>query len=229
MRGKARIAASAALILALPACSAGATDPERPLSGVLTTPTDIDLHWQDERPGIAGHVLEFATEEDGPYTVLRYFAPQVTSYRHPGLLPHTTFSYRLRSYRGPTVRPVRTALAEGLRFTWTDNSADEDGFLLEIRKRNSRHYDPVAVVAPNTESTEFVPLPDERPATYRVRAFTLGEQSNVVRLTTGEQARASGRAQPKTLSASSQCASSSAMCSRGARERAWYIASICSA
>ncbi|MEY9988809.1 hypothetical protein ABIE67_000841 [Streptomyces sp. V4I8] len=186
MRGKARIAVSAALILALPACSAGATAPERPLRGVLTTPTDIDLHWRDTRPGIAGHVLEFATEEAGPYTVLGYLAPQVTSYRHPDLLPHTTFSYRLRSYRGPTVRPVRTDLADGLRFTWTDNSPDEDGFLLEIRKRNSHRYDPVAVLAPNTEATAFVPLPDERHAAYRVRAFVLGEQSNVVRLTTGE-------------------------------------------
>ncbi|MFE7272044.1 fibronectin type III domain-containing protein [Streptomyces sp. NPDC057623] len=229
MRGMARIAASAALVLALPACSAGATDPEQPLRGVLTTPTDIDLHWRDERPGIAGHVLEFATEETGPYTVLRYLAPQVTSYRHPDLLPHTTFFYRLRSYRGPTVRPVRTDLADGLRFTWTDNSSDEDGFLLEIRRTNGRHYDPVAVLAPDTETTGYVPLPDEQHAGYRIRAFTLGEQSNVVRLTTGQQARASGRAQPKTLSASSQCASSSAMCSRGARERAWYIASICSA
>ncbi|KMS73997.1 hypothetical protein ACM01_16130 [Streptomyces viridochromogenes] len=179
--------------MALPACSAGAGDPDRPLRGVLTTPTDIDLHWRDERPGIAGHVLEFATEETGPYTVLRYLAPQVTSYRHPDLLPHTTFSYRLRSYRGPTVRPLRTDLADGLRFTWTDRSSDEDGFLLEIRKKNGNRYDPVAVLAPNTEATEFVPLPDERHATYRVRAFALGEQSNVVRLTTGEQARASRR------------------------------------
>ncbi|KUO04959.1 hypothetical protein [Streptomyces caeruleatus] len=186
MRGKAPIAASAALILALPACSADATDPERPLRGVLTTPTDIDLDWQDTRPSIAGHVLEFATEESGPYTVLKYLAPQVTSYRHPDLLPHTTFHYRLRSYRGPTARPTRTDLADGLRFTWTDDSPDEDGFLLEIRKKNSHRYDPVAVVPPDTETTDFVPLPDERHATYRVRAFVLGEQSNEVRLTTGQ-------------------------------------------
>jgi hypothetical protein len=186
MRGKARIAASAALILALSACSAGAADPEQPLRGVLTTSTDIDLRWRDARPGIAGHVLEFATEDTGPYTVLQYLAPQVTSYRHRDLLPHTTFSYRLRSYRGPTLRPVRADLADSLRFTWTDNSSNEDGFLLEIRKRNSHRYDPVAVLAPNAEATEFVPLPDEQHATYRIRAFVLGERSNAVRLTTGE-------------------------------------------
>lgn len=185
MRGKVPIAVSAALLLALPACSADAT-PERPLRGVLTTPTDIELDWQDTRPGVAGHVLEFATEETGPYTVLRYLAPHVTSYRNPDLLPHTTFHYRLRSYRGSTVRPACTDLAYGLRFTWTDDSPDEDGFLLEIREKDSHRYDPVAVVPPDTETTDFVPLPDERHATYRIRAFVLGEQSNVVRLTTGE-------------------------------------------
>ncbi|MFE5813495.1 fibronectin type III domain-containing protein [Streptomyces sp. NPDC056479] len=174
---------SAALILALPACT---VDPAQPLRGALTTPTDIDLHWRDERPGIAGHVLEFATEEAGPYTVLQYLAPQVTSYRHPDLMPHTTFSYRLRSYRGPTVRPHRTERPDGLRFTWTDRSSGEDGFLLEIRKPEGARYDPVAVLAPNTEATDFVPLPDERHAAYRVRAFFLAERSNVVRLTTGE-------------------------------------------
>ncbi|MFJ8632208.1 hypothetical protein [Streptomyces sp. NPDC093568] len=183
MRGKARIAASAALILALPACSA---DPEQPLRGALTTPVDIHLTWRDERPGIAGHVLEFATDEKGPYTALQYLAPQVTGYRHPDLMPHTTFHYRLTSYRGPTARPHLTERPDGIRLTWTDDSSAEDGYLLEIRKKGGKAYDPVAVLGPDTEATDFVPLPEERHAAYRVRAFVLGERSNVVRLTTGE-------------------------------------------
>jgi hypothetical protein len=101
-------------------------------------------------------------------------------------MPHTTFHYRLTSYRGPTVRPQRTHRPDGIRLTWTDNSSGEDGFLLELRKKNSERYDPVAVLAPNTAATDFVPLPDEQHATYRVRAFVLGERSNVVRLTTGD-------------------------------------------
>ncbi|KUO15089.1 hypothetical protein AQJ91_43280 [Streptomyces dysideae] len=156
------------------------------MAGALATPTDIDLDWRDTRPGVAGHVLEFATEEAGPYTVLRYLAPQVTHYRHPDLVPHTTFHYRLRAYRGPVSRPLQTGLPDGISFTWTDRSADEDGFLLEIRRRNSDRYDPVAVLAPNTTTTDLVTLPDEQHASYRIRAFVLGERSNTVRLTTGE-------------------------------------------
>lgn len=183
MRGKARIAASAALVLALSACSA---EPEQPLRGVLTTPTDIDLDWADGPPGAAGRVLEFATAEAGPYTVLDYLPRQVSSYRHPDLMPHTTFFYRLRTYRGPVSQPARTDLPDGIRFTWTDTSSDEDGFLLEIRKGNSTGYEPVAVLDPDVTATTLVTLPDEKGASYRIRAFVLGEQSNVVRLTTGE-------------------------------------------
>ncbi|MFH0521488.1 hypothetical protein ACHBTE_30435 [Streptomyces sp. M41] len=183
MRGKARIAVSAALLLALPACSA---DTGQALTGVLTTPTDIDLRWRDTPPEAAGHVLEFATEEAGRYTVLQYLAPQVTAYRHPDLMPHTTFHYRLRTYTGPTVRPDQAERPDGLRLTWTDTASDEDGFLLELRRTDGDRYDPVAVLAPDTEATDFAPLPDERHAAYRVRAFVLGEPSNVVRLTTGE-------------------------------------------
>lgn len=182
MRGRARTAASAALVLALSACSA---DTEQPLRGVLATPTNIDLDWTDGRPGVAGHLLEFASEEAGPYTVLDYLPRQVASYRHPDLMPQTTFFYRLRTYRGPVSRPVRAELPDGIRFTWTDTSSDEDGFLLEMRKEKSTGYEPVAIVDPDVTDTTLITLPGEKHASFRIRAFVLGERSNVVRLTTG--------------------------------------------
>ncbi|QOV41290.1 fibronectin type III domain-containing protein [Streptomyces ferrugineus] len=155
------------------------------MRGVLTTPTDIDLDWTGTRPGVAGHVLEFATEEAGPYTVLDHLPRQVSTYRHPDLMPHTTFFYRLRAYRGPVTRPVRADLPDGIRFTWTDDSADEDGFLLEMRRKDSGWYEPVAVVDPEVTGTTLRTLPGEKQATFRIRALVLGEQSNVVRLTSG--------------------------------------------
>ncbi|MFI6010335.1 hypothetical protein ACIBAG_16210 [Streptomyces sp. NPDC051243] len=183
MRAKARLAASAALVLALSACSAG---PEQPLRGVLATPTDIHLDWTDGRPPVAGHMLEFATEEAGPYTVVDYLPTRVSSYRHPDLMPNTTFFYRLRAYRGPASRPARSEQPDGIRFTWTDTSTDEDGFLLEARRDNGTGYEPVAVLAPDVTGTTLATLPGERRASYRIRAFVLAEPSNVVRLTTGE-------------------------------------------
>ncbi|MDG9717921.1 fibronectin type III domain-containing protein [Streptomyces sp. DH24] len=231
MRRTARLAAPAVLLLALPACTTPQTgapaEPDRPLRATLTTPTDIDLTWEDDH---AGHVLEFATDEAGPYTVLRYLPAGVTGHRHPDLMPRTTFHYRLRAYRGPASEPVRVDLpgrgapaaddeawlaprtepgrqgagrplthpagvpsgftadvraADGIRFRWTDNSTDEDGFLLEIRRTRGTPFEPVAVLDPDVNSTGLITLPGEEHASYRVRGFTLGERSNVVRLTTG--------------------------------------------
>ncbi|MFJ5263106.1 fibronectin type III domain-containing protein [Streptomyces sp. NPDC088387] len=237
MRGKTIVAVSAALFLALPACSAQtaakpAADSRGPLHATLTTPTDIDLSWTDERPGVEGHLLEFATDEAGPYTPLQYLARQTTTYRHPDLLPQTTFLYRLHSYGGPATPSVAVDLPEqdsteeltdqdwlspvdrpghqgerhslrtsdagaptalhaevkdagGIHFTWTDNSTDEDGFLLEIRRRPGDAFEPVMVMDPDVDSAGLITLAGEKHASYRVRAYVLGERSNVVRLRTG--------------------------------------------
>ncbi|MET7440362.1 fibronectin type III domain-containing protein [Streptomyces sp. NPDC005568] len=209
-------------------------EPWSGLHAVRATPTDIDLTWKKAGPGTSGHVLEFATEEKGPYTVLRYLPPGVTSYRHPDLMPRTTFRYRLRPFSGPASKPVRVDLppggmtaadedsghdwlpartdrarkvpgrplrvsgagapsglraeirhANGIRFTWTDNASDEVGLLLEIRRRPGEEYEPVVVMDPDTNATGLITLPEEKHAAYRVRAFTYGPASNVVRLTTG--------------------------------------------
>ncbi|WP_326613784.1 fibronectin type III domain-containing protein [Streptomyces scopuliridis] len=112
----------------------GAAAPEEPRTGdgavatlraVLTTPTDIDLSWRGGDPGASGHVLEFATDEAGPYTVLQYLPPGVTTYRHPDLMPRTAFFYRLRTFDGPASAPVDVALPPG-ELTTEDQESDHD-------------------------------------------------------------------------------------------------------
>ncbi|MFF3753110.1 fibronectin type III domain-containing protein [Streptomyces sp. NPDC002018] len=215
---------------------AGATAPT--LRATLATPTDIDLSWRGA-PGSAGHVLEFATEEAGPYTVLKYLPPGATAYRHPDLIPRTTFFYRLRAFQGPASAPVDVSLpaggltaadeeaghdwlpprtvpgrsvtghsvrdggaaapsgltaeikhANGILFIWTDHASDEAGHLLEARPRGSSAYDPVVVLDRDINSTGLITLPTEKRASYRVRAFLYGAESNVVRLTTGDSTAA---------------------------------------
>ncbi|MBT2510347.1 fibronectin type III domain-containing protein [Streptomyces sp. ISL-98] len=205
------------------------------LTATLVSPVDITLRWTGDESGAAGHVVEFATEPHGPYTILRYLAPGERTYRHPDLMPRTAFHYRLRPYYGPASRPVEVTLppgelteedqkgdhewapprtvagktavtthsvrdaasaptglkatvehANGIRFTWTDHADDEEGFLLETRPEGSRAFRPVAVLDPDINSFGLITLPDEKRAAYRGRAITYGAQSNVVRLTTGE-------------------------------------------
>ncbi|MEV0780578.1 fibronectin type III domain-containing protein [Streptomyces sp. NPDC050428] len=75
--------------------------------------------------------------------------------------------------------------ATGIKFTWTDRAADEDGYLLEVRQAGSGDYRPVALLKPDINTFGLITLPEEKRASYRVRAFVYGEQSNVVHLTTG--------------------------------------------
>ncbi|MFJ4835283.1 fibronectin type III domain-containing protein [Streptomyces sp. NPDC088747] len=114
MRIPVHVAVPAVLLLALSACSVPQRAGDEPgLRASLTTPTDIDLSWREEEPQPAGHGLEFATEESGPWTVLQYLPAGVRTYRHPDLMPHTTFFYRLRAFDGPVSAPLTVALPQG--------------------------------------------------------------------------------------------------------------------
>ncbi|TMR94644.1 fibronectin type III domain-containing protein [Nonomuraea basaltis] len=75
--------------------------------------------------------------------------------------------------------------ADGVAFTWTDRSGDEDGFLLENRPAGRAGFRVVAALDPDVNAFGLVTLPEERRAAYRVRAFRYGPPSNVVHRTTG--------------------------------------------
>jgi hypothetical protein len=84
------------------------------LTATLATPHDVDLQWQDPNPGAAGHIVEFATEPKGEYTILAFLPREATSFRHPDLIPDTTFYYRARAYYGPLSNEVEIALSASL-------------------------------------------------------------------------------------------------------------------
>ncbi len=75
----------------------------------MLSPTDIGLEWR----GSATQAVEFATEPDGPYTVLQYAPPSQHAYKHPDLMPRTPFYYRLRSVLGPASDTVSVSLPPG--------------------------------------------------------------------------------------------------------------------
>jgi len=70
---------------------------------------------------------------------------------------------------------IESVGTEKYRLTWTDNSTDEAGFLVE--RKAGKEFEVAFVVDPNID---YVGLTDERADTFRVRAFHYGEMSNVV-------------------------------------------------
>ncbi|MGY0057256.1 fibronectin type III domain-containing protein [Streptomyces sp. LZ34] len=95
------------------------------LTATLTSPVDITLRWTGTEPGAAGRIVEFATEPEGPYTILEYVPLNQTSYKHPDLMPRTPFYYRVRPYYGPVSHPVEVRLPKG-KFTAKEQQNDHE-------------------------------------------------------------------------------------------------------
>lgn len=93
------------------------------------------------------------------------------------LVPRTVPDPRAAPEPGgkPANLRVESVTADGLRLTWTDNSTDEAGFLVE--RQAGETFEVVFVVDRDINYAGLIaPAAD----TYRVRAFHYGEMSNVV-------------------------------------------------
>ncbi|MFC9253078.1 fibronectin type III domain-containing protein [Amycolatopsis thailandensis] len=73
-----------------------------------------------------------------------------------------------------------------VRFSWTDRSSDEDGFLVEIKKPGTDGFVPIEMSDPGTTSAGLASMPGEEGASYRLRAFYYGPASPVLDRTTGK-------------------------------------------
>lgn len=92
------------------------------------------------------------------------------------LVPRTVPDPRAKPSPGgrPANLRVESVTADGLRLTWTDNSTDEAGFLIE--RKAGDDYEVVFVVDPDVNYAGLIaPSSDS----YRVRSFHYGEMSNV--------------------------------------------------
>ena len=76
--------------------------------------------------------------------------------------------------------------ANGILFTWEDHAADEDGYLIEVKPASAADYRVAVQLDPDSTSYGVITLPDEKTATYRVRAFRFGSPSNLTHQTTGK-------------------------------------------
>ena len=192
--------AKSALVVVLAVLAGCSTaTPQASFTATLVSPTDIELQWPDDDPAAAGRMVEYATDPAGPWTTLQYLPAHQSSYRHPDLIPETPFYYRVRPFYGPVSAELladapsaagafhaSVSADKTVKFTWTDQTPDEDGFLVEIRRPGAPGFEPIEVSDPNTTSCVLSLLDGEQGSAYRLRTLHYGALSPVVHQTTGK-------------------------------------------
>ena len=175
----------------------GSTAPAAP-SDLLTATVDhltISLGWTDNAGNESGFKVERKEGAGGAYVEIAQLGPNSRSYVSGGLLPATTFCYRVRafivggSHSGysnescsqtadaptPPVAPSGLAVApvdhQRIDLAWTDNADNEDGFRVERRQGQTGTFQAVAGLGPNVTTYADGGLNGETEYCYRVVAF----------------------------------------------------------
>lgn len=156
--------------------------------------SQIDLNWTDNETTETGYIVERSTSSAGPFTTIANLGPNSTSYSDNGLNQLTTYYYRISVTDGtssaagdivsattpsdgtptPPVAPSNlNAVSTGqtsIELSWTDNSNNEDSFIIERSEGNESNYSVIATLSSNTTSYTDGGLNGATLYFYRVKA-----------------------------------------------------------
>jgi parallel beta-helix repeat protein len=150
--------------------------------------TQINLSWTNNA-GTATAVLVERSTNGGSFTQIVSLAATATTYSDTGLSAGTLYTYRVRANNGgtyssysstasattagppaaPSGLSATTASSSQINLSWTDNSNNETGFLVE-RSPDGVTFTQIASLAANTTSYSDTGLAASTQYTYRVRA-----------------------------------------------------------
>ncbi|MDZ7367935.1 MAG: fibronectin type III domain-containing protein [candidate division KSB1 bacterium] len=172
-----------------------------PPSGLTATAisnTQINLAWTDNSSDEISFRIEAKLGAGGAYEEIDSVGANVTSYSSTGLDPGTQYFYRVRASSttghsaysneanattlpDPPAAPsdlAATAVSNSqIDLSWTDNSANEQGFKIESKLSSGLTFVQIATVGPNVTSYSNTGLSTMTSYTYRVRAFNAGGNS----------------------------------------------------
>jgi hypothetical protein len=98
------------------------------LTASAISPNSIEVTWKNATPGVAGHIVEWATDPQGYYVTLAFLAPKLNSFVHSDLMAETSCYYRVRPYLGPVSQAVEIttgrAPTDDSALTFDDTWAD---------------------------------------------------------------------------------------------------------
>jgi hypothetical protein len=180
----------------LAASGAGGLGAPSNLTSTATSPSQVDLAWQDNSSKETGfEVQRSTTGPGGTFTVLSTTRPNIAAHSDAGLNALTQYCYRVRAFRttggrasysdfsntacattlGPPPSPSNAnatpASSSAIDVTWTDDATTEDGFRVERSAGGASPWDLVATTSANTASYQDSGRPSEQQVCYRVIAF----------------------------------------------------------
>jgi transcriptional regulator CtsR len=197
-------------------------NPPSDLTATVVSSSQINLAWTDNSSNETGFIIERKIG-NGAYEQIMTVPENATTFADTGLIPNQTYTYRVQADNGadqsfhsneveattaetkpeaPANLSASVESATSIKITWTDNSSNEKGFIIE-RKTDGGDYSQINTVSANATSYTDMGLSSGIKYYYKVQAYnTAGKSvySNEVEITTGETTPAA----PSNLSISAQ-------------------------
>jgi formylglycine-generating enzyme required for sulfatase activity len=166
------------------------TVPDAPADFVATpvSSSSIRLSWTDSSANEIEFSVERSAQEGQGFQGVATPEADAVTYDDVGLLPSTTYYYRIcaantagasaftaiaqaiTSLAAPTSLTVTVLSSTSVRLSWTDNSADEEGFRVERCAEGTDAFASVATTAANATSYDDIGLAAGTCHDYRVFA-----------------------------------------------------------
>jgi hypothetical protein len=145
--------------------------------------------------GPASRPLEFrlSPQLSNAEYVRRYEGGESFGWAQPKILPGATNPQGISIKGEDVLAAAPTNLngifmpvtVSGFQLSWTDNSSDEDGYLMEMKPEGGSDYEVQALLPPDINAFGYALTPPARKALVRVRAFYFGKPSNLESKKTG--------------------------------------------
>ena len=167
----------------------------------LDSPTSALLNWTDTSSNETGFRIWRRTGTNGSYTDIGVTSSNVTSFINSGLIPNTTYTYRLTAFNSlgdsgssneavltiPGDKPVTPANPTGLIakatsatqvvLNWVDVSDNETGFRIRRRIGTAGTLTEIGTVSANVNFFTDLSAPPNSTIYYRVYAFNNNGES----------------------------------------------------